>query len=502
VPLIKKRSEKAFKHNIEAEMHAGKPQKQALAIAYSVKRKAKKAAGGSVQSGSRDMNMARGGTVGDDYVSRPEEGVNRQSGPNAGQSHMGKSVRRGDLEGAKKVAYSTIKEGRQGNRRPIQGLAEGGAISASNERRPMPDNRYNDSMETRKNSGNKPAHDDSWTDKPTERQAKANDVRGKKLPIKRPRMVPTDAYSTKLYDREGNLEETASPGPYDAQPEHWEDEDGADRQGPALHDMEDEHSTHRKPYAKGGMIDDMDHPSKHDMEPEDHDIEARERSNEAHLMSMEDPSEDEGYADAMSRNEMDPDRQGHEVRDMEDEHSTGRKPYAGGGKIEDSEENIDSDVDGEEPATHGHSPDDSEDQPHDEAEEEHHNSIAAAIMARRARLHAEIDSGAHDLDSAMRMAEGGEILEDSGDILSHGSMDSDDSSQVDLRRNAEEDANEEDQASWNALRKENYDTSYWDTHQPDDSNTHGDDEEMDSHDKHDMVSLIRRKMKSKRQFKD
>lgn len=40
MPLIKSKSEKAFKHNIRAEVHAGKPVKQAVAIAYSEKRRA------------------------------------------------------------------------------------------------------------------------------------------------------------------------------------------------------------------------------------------------------------------------------------------------------------------------------------------------------------------------------------------------------------------------------------------------------------------------------
>ncbi len=40
MPLIHKKSPAAFKSNIRAEMHAGKPQKQAVAIAYSVKRRA------------------------------------------------------------------------------------------------------------------------------------------------------------------------------------------------------------------------------------------------------------------------------------------------------------------------------------------------------------------------------------------------------------------------------------------------------------------------------
>ena len=46
MPLKKGKSEKSFKSNIKTEMEAGKPQKQAVAIAYSVARKAKKAARG------------------------------------------------------------------------------------------------------------------------------------------------------------------------------------------------------------------------------------------------------------------------------------------------------------------------------------------------------------------------------------------------------------------------------------------------------------------------
>lgn len=40
MPLEKGKSSKAFRHNIRAEVKAGKPVKQAVAIAYNVKRKA------------------------------------------------------------------------------------------------------------------------------------------------------------------------------------------------------------------------------------------------------------------------------------------------------------------------------------------------------------------------------------------------------------------------------------------------------------------------------
>lgn len=48
MPLVKSKSEKAFSENVKREMAAGKPQKQAVAIAYNVQREAKKAAGGGL----------------------------------------------------------------------------------------------------------------------------------------------------------------------------------------------------------------------------------------------------------------------------------------------------------------------------------------------------------------------------------------------------------------------------------------------------------------------
>jgi hypothetical protein len=42
VPLIKSPLKKAFEENLKKELQAGKPKKQALAIAYSVQRKSKR----------------------------------------------------------------------------------------------------------------------------------------------------------------------------------------------------------------------------------------------------------------------------------------------------------------------------------------------------------------------------------------------------------------------------------------------------------------------------
>jgi hypothetical protein len=42
MPLVKSSSKNAFRKNVKTEMAAGKPQKQAVAIAYSTKRAAAK----------------------------------------------------------------------------------------------------------------------------------------------------------------------------------------------------------------------------------------------------------------------------------------------------------------------------------------------------------------------------------------------------------------------------------------------------------------------------
>jgi hypothetical protein len=56
MPLIKSKSDKAFKKNISTEVKAGKPVKQAVAIAYSVKRGAQKMKNG----GEPRLSVSRG----------------------------------------------------------------------------------------------------------------------------------------------------------------------------------------------------------------------------------------------------------------------------------------------------------------------------------------------------------------------------------------------------------------------------------------------------------
>lgn len=373
---MRSKSKKAFEHNIKAEIESGKPQPQALAIAYSVKRHPKK-----------------------------------------------------------------------------KKMAEGGAISASNEKRPMPDAVNNDKAEVSHNSHISAARKgDSMKQDNISNQAQMNEKRGIQK-IKHPKMVPQSAYSVRMRDEEDDLMESAAPGPYGEQPSQHMNEEGADRQGPDVPDMEDEHSTHRRPYAKGGQI-------------ETSDMHHEANKYEDDLQDL-DPSHDEGAQMARSHNEMGPDRQG--PAHHEDESHSERSEM-----FHDDEANMNHEMEMN-PAHDMHSADDSEDQPEDEAELIHGSSVAAAVMAKR-----------------RKMARGGEIL-------SEDSMESDDSSQADLSRNAQEDANMEDKASFDALRKENYNTSYMDEDQPEDSNLHSDSEESESENKHDksLVDKIRAGMKKR-----
>ena len=75
MPMIHSKRPAAFKKNIETEMRAGKPQKQAVAIAYSEKREAEE---------ERKKKMAEGGAV---------KGVHKQEDGPAGQSYAGDRVR-------------------------------------------------------------------------------------------------------------------------------------------------------------------------------------------------------------------------------------------------------------------------------------------------------------------------------------------------------------------------------------------------------------------------
>ena len=86
MPLIKGKSEKSFEKNVSQEMELGKPQKQALAIAYSVKRKAqKKAKGGMIKDAVEPAGLEHHSAPG--YVMEMAHGG--QVNPKLMASHMG-----------------------------------------------------------------------------------------------------------------------------------------------------------------------------------------------------------------------------------------------------------------------------------------------------------------------------------------------------------------------------------------------------------------------------
>ena len=83
MPLIKGKSEKAFKENIRAEVKAGKPVKQAVAIAYDVKRRAQQA---KKDGGSVSLAIGRGeklpASQGAGLTEKGRAKYNRETGSN------------------------------------------------------------------------------------------------------------------------------------------------------------------------------------------------------------------------------------------------------------------------------------------------------------------------------------------------------------------------------------------------------------------------------------
>ncbi len=519
MPLRPGKSKKAFVSNIKTEMKHGKPQDQALAIAYSVKRRSAKkmAKGGGVglnQNIPNDSEWHK--TFQEEFKKRspkpnPEAHyqatliANQKHGPRGSdikyknmseeqKSKLGKYADGGKIsrEDRKKMASAAehkkwkeslgdnpdgksigpvhdmdrhhyyginhqssrhepgvsvvgghirdksdpvipLREQRQDNIDQMKKatkpklMAKGGMaeISAKSEKRPNPNQSFADSAEEQRNKGKKAPHQDQWTDRPTEAQAK----KPSHVRLSEPKMVESGVIRTKLRKNEHDLMHTIPPESPKAQPSHALDEERPQRSGPPVHKM--------KMMAKGGEIDldDDDHDALDHNSSVDHEYGGNAENDEA----PEDSPLD-GLTD--------------EESPAVDEYMASR--FARGGHIEESEDNYADDGD--------------------------HDSIAAAIMARRDRLHDEIDSGAHDEDLAAAYAEGGE---------------------VDLSQNADEEPNNEDQMSFEALKKENYSESdglddLGD--QPTDSNEHGDEREDETHDRNDRVGAIRKRMTSKRQF--
>jgi hypothetical protein len=123
MPLLPGKSKQALSKNIATEMHAGKPQKQSIAIAFSVQRKnRKKARGGEVtanEEGITDINKAR-----DDR----EMAMMADGGLlSVGQSPLASASNAGSFGGTE--MYTRRKK-----------MAQGGTVEATVERRADADN--------------------------------------------------------------------------------------------------------------------------------------------------------------------------------------------------------------------------------------------------------------------------------------------------------------------------------------------------------------------------
>jgi len=323
------------------------------------------------------------------------------------------------------IAYSV-------KRKPKK-MANGGKVaeSAKTESRPMPDDSHNDSQDVSQNSGKKALKTSTWTENPMVPKPKTQ-------PIKHPKMVPTNAFSVRLRDQEDDLESSQSPANPESQPSQAYNENGPDRKGPSVPSMK------MKRMAEGGEINNKfsSHQAEEDGDEHPSDLESdndQEKPSDDEI--MEDQAEMLADGGAVKPAPLDPNK----VKDFTKGFNGGVN-WAEGGEIG-----------------------------QDELADEHHDSVASAIMSKRNRLHAMIDSGAMDEDHAAEYAEGGE---------------------VDLSLSSKEQPNEYYPRNENHVLKENFAEEAPDLAQPSDSN---EDSESIDRDKHDMVNAIRRKLKQ-RQF--
>jgi hypothetical protein len=127
MPLVKCKSDKAFSENVSRAVKAGSPQKQALAIAYSVKKKAHGKAGGGPICKACGGKMAHGGEVSNEKL-HPEHEATMPSdmarderleyAPGNVQTHIGQYAEGGitelDATDAKEIDDSEMDHYAQG----------------------------------------------------------------------------------------------------------------------------------------------------------------------------------------------------------------------------------------------------------------------------------------------------------------------------------------------------------------------------------------------------
>jgi hypothetical protein len=137
MPLSHGKSKAAFSKNVKTEMEHGKPQKQAVAIAYAVKRRRKHEAHGGEMEGCTQC-YAEGGGVGEGVYKKRrgnETGINKPAYPadsryGQGTSHAGHELDMGRPHAAYAEHKKTLEEMKAmpGPTAGKSGFAEGGEV--------------------------------------------------------------------------------------------------------------------------------------------------------------------------------------------------------------------------------------------------------------------------------------------------------------------------------------------------------------------------------------
>lgn len=378
MPLIKRPSKKAFEHNVKVELeaHPGKANRaQNLAIAYSVKRQAAKkkmALGGSAdKSPAEKMNEQRGvHKIAPNYDKEHSEAKHGESVARSGnkkEEHKRVLAELRSMPKPQLTAPVKVKGVNEQASEEAPGVSKAGKLQrfASTRKRSeetiAPIRKEHTRILSEMRSMPKPKlAEGGMIDKKAATEAQRGPKMAASSIIK---AHPIDALGRRLDALEAHLESTMPPAPITEEPDHADDEEGADRQGPSTPSLK------MKKMANGGMAD-PDHDDNIHNEAIDHEFgDGAEEDELEHPAGLTEDDDEIGDKDAMSSH---------------------MKMLAKGGEIS----------------------------PEDEEHEDMSASIASAIMAKLKHA-AELESGSEDEDKAERFADGGEVMGKSDSLFDH-----------------------------------------------------------------------------------
>lgn len=226
MPLIQSKSKKAFSKNIEAEMSAGKPQKQSLAIAYNIKRKNSK-------------KMAKGGEVEASTEKRPMPDDLYSDAASAKRTNSNKALKDADWTGR-----PTVEQAQRPSKTPLS-QPKGRSLLGSDE-----EDDFIDSISPDDNYAEQPKS--SYDEKGAKRQGpKVSDMasqhnNGRAAYAKGGRVKDTGAGLLER-DDEADLMESAYPSSPSDQPKASYDESDDYGQEPNMADEEHPHTGETEP---------------------------------------------------------------------------------------------------------------------------------------------------------------------------------------------------------------------------------------------------------------